>query len=73
MTKQEIGAIIRQEREAQKMTQTALARKMMMSRGKVFQSTQVNGIEQANVGYTIDLLIGLCDILGLEVTITKRD
>lgn len=73
MTKQEIGAIIRQEREAQKMTHNAIAIKMMMSRGKSHRGAQIDGIEQANVGYTIDLLIGVCDILGLEVTITKRD
>lgn len=73
MTKQEIGAIIRQEREAQNMTRNAIATKMMISRGKSHRGEQIDGIEQGNVGYTIDLLIGVCDILGLEVTITKRD
>lgn len=72
MTKQEIGAIIRQEREAQKKSHNAVAVQMIINKGKTRRGVQVDVIEQGIAGYTIDLLIDVCDALGLEITVTKR-
>jgi transcriptional regulator with XRE-family HTH domain len=66
MNKQEIGSLIKQEREGQQMLQRDLAEAAQVRRQSVLE------IENGVFSYGIDRLLQLLDALGLEINIVPQ-
>ena len=66
MNKQEIGNLIKQEREGQQMLQRDLADAAQVRRQSVLE------IENGVFSYGIDRLLQLLDALGLEINIVPQ-
>jgi len=66
MNKQEIGNLIKQEREGQQMLQRDLADAAQVRRQSVLE------IENGVFSYGIDRLLQLLDVLGLEINIVPQ-
>lgn len=71
MTKKEIGQAVMQSREAQKLTLTGLAKRMIINTGTTYAASQIRSIEDGEKAYSIDLLVQACKALGLKIVIEK--
>lgn len=72
MDRIEIGKVIAQRREELDMSITRVARELSFKTGKAVTTKKVSGLESGEVGYTIDSLIDLLDLLGLEIEIKVK-
>ena len=72
MDRVEIGKAITQRREALDMSVTRVARELSYKTGKAVTTKKISGIENSEVGYTVDSLLDLLDLLGLEIDIKVK-
>ena len=72
MDRYTIGKVIAQRREELGMTVTKVARELSFKTGKAVTTKKISGIENSEVGYTVDSLLDLLDLLGLEVDIKVK-
>lgn len=70
--KRDLGAKIREAREAKGLTITALARRATLLRGRSVNNAAIVKIEAGELAYTIDILLTLCEVLDLELKIGDR-
>lgn len=72
MDRIEIGKVIAQRREELDMSITRVARELSFKTGKAVTTKKISGIESSEVGYTVDSLLDLLDLLGLEIEIKVK-
>jgi len=66
MDKQQIGNFVKEQREAQGLTQKALADKAQVRRQTVLD------IENATLGYAVDKLLAVLDALGIAISFLRQ-
>lgn len=72
MDRVQIGKVIRARREELGLSVTKLARELSFKTGKAVTTKKISGVENNEVGYTVDSLLDLLDLLGLEIEIKVK-
>lgn len=69
MDKKHIGIVIKSKREQEGLSLNALSLKGLAHTGRVLQIHQIRSIEEGTKNYTIDTLLTICEILGIEISL----